>query len=391
MTKTAVVIGGGIAGTVAAIALHQVGVVPVVHEAREANSDGIGAFLTIADNGLAALAPLGLDQVVGDLGMPTRRMHLTSGRTGRDLGSTGMRARTLSRSDLYQALRLEAERRGIEIRYGKQIMAAEPIGAGVRAGFTDNTCTTGDLLIGADGLHSRTRTLLDPAAPAARYVGLLNTGGHAPDLHLEAPVGDAHFVFGRRCFFGWFTAPDAGTWWFANPPARTDPGRQALAAISPQEWRSRLQGLFADDRSPAAEAIDATAEIFAPWATYDFPKVPVWHDDRMVIIGDAAHATSPSAGQGASMAIEDAVVLARCVRDIPSTAEAFDAYERIRRPRVEKVVAAGRRNGSGKAAGPIGAVLRDAMMPYVIKRFANEEALAWMTDHRIDWDAPVTR
>ncbi|GAB3265956.1 FAD-dependent monooxygenase [Kineosporia babensis] len=385
------IIGGGIAGTVTAIALHEVGIRPVVHEAYGANSDGIGAFLTIQDNGLAALAPLGLDQVVGALGMPTKRMHLGSGRTGKELGSTGMRARTLSRSDLYQTLRSEAERRGIEIRYGKRLTDASRTDSGVRAAFEDGSFSEADLLIGADGLRSRTRVLLDPRAPQARFVGLLNTGGYAPSLKLGGAVGDAHFIFGKRCFFAWLTAPDGGTWWFANPPAKIDPGREALARISPDAWRQELKDLFAEDLSPALAAIDATDELFAPWTTYDFPRVPVWHDDRMVIIGDAAHATSPSAGQGASMAIEDAVVLARCLRDLPSIEDAFVAYERIRRSRVEKVVAAGRRNGSGKAAGPFAAILRDAMMPYVVKHWASEAALAWMTDYRIDWAEPVTR
>ncbi len=91
------------------------------------------------------------------------------------------------------------------------------------------------------------------------------------------------------------------------------------------------------------------------------------------------------------MAIEDAVALARCLRDLPETEDAFVAYERIRRSRVEKVVAAGRRNGSGKAAGPVAAVIRDALMPYVVKHWVSEEALAWMTEYRIDWATPVTR
>ncbi|GLY14301.1 FAD-dependent oxidoreductase [Kineosporia sp. NBRC 101677] len=391
MTKTAMIIGGGIAGTVTAIALHEAGLRSVVHEAYGAGSDGIGAFLTIQDNGLAALAPLGLHRVVGDLGMPTKRMHLGSGRTGKDLGSTGMRARTLSRSDLYLTLRSEAERRGIEICYGKRLVDASRTDSGVRAAFGDGTFSEGDLLIGADGLRSRTRALLDPGAPSARFVGLLNTGGYAPDLKLGGAVGDAHFIFGKRCFFAWLTAPDGGTWWFANPPAKSDPGRDGLDRISPEAWRQQLKDLFAGDRSPALAAIDATDELFPPWTTYDFPRVPVWHDDRMVIIGDAAHATAPSAGQGASMAIEDAVVLARCLRDLPSTEDAFVAYEQIRRSRVEKVVAAGRRNGSGKAAGPVGAVVRDAMMPYVVKHWASEKALAWMTEYRIDWAEPVRR
>lgn len=81
--------------------------------------------------------------------------------------------------------------------------------------------------------------------------------------------------------------------------------------------------LFVDDATPAVEAIRHTEHIFAGWITYDLPSVPTWHGDRVVIIGDAAHAVSPSAGQGASMAIEDGVILAMCVRDLPDLPRAL--------------------------------------------------------------------
>ena len=89
-------------------------------------------------------------------------------------------------------------------------------------------------------------------------------------------------------------------------------------------------------------------------STYDLGHVPVWHRGRLLVIGDAAHAPSPSSGQGASMALEDAVELARCLRDLPSVEEAFAAYDAVRRTRVEKVVAAGARSSSSKTPGPVG-------------------------------------
>jgi FAD-dependent urate hydroxylase len=87
------------------------------------------------------------------------------------------------------------------------------------------------------------------------------------------------------------------------------------------------------------------------------------------------------------MAIEDGLELARCLRDLPDLDSAFAAYERIRRARVERVVTLGRRNGSGKAQGPVGAWLRDLMLPLFLRRGAGDD---WLTDHRIDWDRPVT-
>jgi len=107
----------------------------------------------------------------------------------------------------------------------------------------------------------------------------------------------------------------------------------------------------------------------------------------MVLIGDAAHATSPSSGQGASLAMESAVELARCLRDLPP-AQAFAAYERLRRARVERIIAMAARTNSNKAAGPVARVLRDLLMPIAMK-LAKPEKWAWQFDHHIDWDAPV--
>jgi 2-polyprenyl-6-methoxyphenol hydroxylase-like FAD-dependent oxidoreductase len=105
----------------------------------------------------------------------------------------------------------------------------------------------------------------------------------------------------------------------------------------------------------------------------------------VVLAGDAAHAVAPSSGQGASMAIEDAVVLGRCLADRPGDLPgALAAYEQARRARVEKVVAVGRRNGSGKTAGPIGAAIRDALLPLVMRMlYRKGNPQAWILDHRV--------
>jgi 2-polyprenyl-6-methoxyphenol hydroxylase-like FAD-dependent oxidoreductase len=133
------------------------------------------------------------------------------------------------------------------------------------------------------------------------------------------------------------------------------------------------------------DIIDSTAEIFYGWNTYDMPPVPTWHNDRMVIVGDAAHATSPSSGQGASMAIEDGVVLAMCLRDTTDPAPAFARYERLRRRRVERIVAWGRRSSSTKVPGLIGRAVLDLVLPVVFRRMArNPAALAWMYDYRVE-------
>jgi 2-polyprenyl-6-methoxyphenol hydroxylase-like FAD-dependent oxidoreductase len=348
----------------------------------------VGAFLTLAVNGLAALDVLGLRDTVSELGMETPRMTMANGK-GRRLATLAMRARTVSRTDLYQALRDEAGKRGVDIEYGKRLVDAEATPTGVRAIFDDGTSAEGDLLVGADGLRSATRTIIDPKAPRPRHIGLLNVGGYARGLDLPGERGTANFVFGRRCFFGSFIHPNGEVWWFANPPSRREPAREELLAVTSEQWRARLVDLFRDDTGPMLDIIAATERVFPGWNTYDFPSVPTWHNDRMVLIGDAVHATSPSSGQGASLAIEDAVVLAKCLRDIPEVPAAFAAFKRLRQERVERVVRHGKRSGDGKAQGRVGAAIRDVFLPVIMRKMAASNSLNWIYDYRIDWETPV--
>ncbi|GGS70042.1 FAD-dependent oxidoreductase [Planobispora rosea] len=388
MTKKALIIGGGIAGPVTAMALRRAGIDSEVFEAYDHGSDGVGVFLTLAVNGLEALRVLDLHDPVRDLGMDSPRMEMLNGR-GRRLASLRQPGRTLRRADLYRVLRDEAVRRGVRFHYGKRLDDASITPDGVRAVFADGDAAEGDLLIGADGLRSRTRTIIDPAAPRARHVGLLNTGGFARGVTVPGEPGTYYFVFGGKCFFGYLIHPDGEVWWFANPPSRKEPTREELAAITPERWRARLTELFAGDTGPMSGIIAATEHIPPGWNTYDLPTVPRWSNERMVIVGDAAHAASPSSGQGASMAIEDAVVLAKCLRDVPGTRDAFTAYERLRRDRVERIVVQGRRNGDGKAPGAAGAFFRDLMMPMFMRWVEKKNALGWMHDYRISWDERV--
>ena len=105
----------------------------------------------------------------------------------------------------------------------------------------------------------------------------------------------------------------------------------------------------------------------------------------MVIIGDAAHAPSPTSGQGASMAAEDGVILAKALRDVGSIPEALAAYERERRARVEKIVAFGARGSSAKVPGRFGRLLRDGVLRLLFRFVITERSLAWQFGHRVDW------
>lgn len=382
----ALIAGGGIAGPVTAMALRKAGIDATVYEAYDRTADGVGAFLTLATNGLAALRTLDLHTLVRELGFDTPSMSIGMG--GRpfavfDFGDPlpdGTVTQTITRAAIYTALRDEAVRRGVRIEYGKRLTSASSTADGVSATFSDGTTARGDLLIGADGLRSTTRTVIDPDAPPPRYVPLLNAGGYARGLDLDAEPGRMHMVFGRNCFYAYLIHPSGDVWWFANPRQPRELTRDELARVP---WREKLRGLFTREDGPAIDLINATDEIFAGWNTYDFPKVPTWHRDRMVIIGDAAHATSPASGQGASMAIEDAVTLGKCLRDIEDVPAAFTHYESLRRARVERVVKQGKRNGDGKSLGP---VMRH-VLPLILKLAKpSASGTRWMYGHRIAWD-----
>jgi FAD-dependent urate hydroxylase len=383
------VVGGGIAGTVAAIALRKAGFAPIVAEALDVAADGVGAFLTLAPNGVSGLRALDLDTGILAAGFDTPRfvISLGDGHVCAEL-SAGADTKTIRRSDFYTGLRREADRQGIRFEYGKRLIDARCTGRSVVALFEDGTELDADLLIGADGIHSCVRSLLDEHAPRLRYLGLLNTGGFARGVDVPGQPGTLYFVFGKRCFFGWARHPSGEVWWFANPSRAKEPSRAELAAITPEVWHAELVDLLSADNSPARAIVEATERIIGPWPTHDLPAVRTWHRDRTIIIGDAVHAASPSSGQGASMAVEDALVLAKCLRDAPELERALVTYERLRRDRVEKIVAQGRRNGTGKTPGPFGRAMRDLFLRVVFPVMARRDAMAWIHDHRIDWDSP---
>ncbi|MEO3781992.1 NAD(P)/FAD-dependent oxidoreductase [Actinocorallia sp. B10E7] len=392
--RTALVVGGGIAGPAAAMALRKIGVEATVCEARPGRADGVGVFLTLGSNGLDALRTLGADTGPLAAGFPTPGILLRSS-TGRELGVSAISAapqdgpvsRTVKRSDLYRAVYGEAAAQGIRFEHGKRLVHAQDTGPSVRALFEDGSEATADLLVGADGVHSTVRRLIDPEAPSPVYGKLLNLGGYARGVKLDADPGSYVMIFGRKAFFGYVLSPDGEVWWFANVPRRDEPARAELEPVSAEAWLHRLKDLFADDAGPAVRILEATSpdDVMRASPLHLLPHLPRWHHGRMVVIGDAAHAPSPSSGQGASLAIEDAVELARCLRDVPDLPLA--RFEELRRPRVERIIKAAARVNSSKAAGPVGRVFIDAFLPLILRLAAGGEQTRRTYAHHIDWTA----
>jgi FAD-dependent urate hydroxylase len=387
--KKALVIGCGIGGPTVAMALQRAGIEPVVYEARKGSADEAGLFLNAACNGLAVLHTLGADKAVVAAGFPTPRMVMWSG-TGKHLGEvangptlpSGTVSITIQRGRMHHALRNEALARGIRIEHGKRLIDAHTTAAGVQARFEDGSTAEGDLLIGVDGLHSRTRALVDPGCPAPRYTGQLSLGGIVPSSALSPTPGTYHMIFGKRAFFGYSVTPAGEAYWFANLASATahEPERGS------DHWRQRLREAFRDDLGPALMLVEATPVLEA-YPIYDMPTVARWHRGGLVLLGDAAHATSPASGQGAAMALEDALELAKSLRDHGDLEHAFFAYEQLRRPRVERVVRYSARVGNSKLPGPVGRFFRDLMMPLALKLYNGSSAHAWLYRHHIAWSA----
>lgn len=391
MERTAIIIGGGIAGPLTAIGLRQAGIAATVYEAYE-QSSGLtaGAWLTVAVNGLAAMRSLGVHELVKQRGFASESIEFASG-TGKLLGALPIGGRladgtvthTIKRSELYRIMGEVAQREGVRILHGKRLVDAQQLDDAVVARFSDGSEARADMLIGADGVHSRTRKLIDAAAPEPCYMGLQNVGGFAVGCSSGLRERSYRMTFGKRCFFGYTVAPSGEVWWFANPPSARELTRSELAQL---DWRAHLLELFSADRGPMRELIQNTPGKLVGTNQYDLPNVPAWQRDRLLILGDAAHAASPSSGQGVSMAAEDALALTLCLREHGDPRTAFSAFVQARRARAERVVAHGRRRTDMKTVGPVGRMVRDLFLAQLFRLRSKQgvQSLAWLYEHRLE-------
>ncbi len=373
-----------------ALAARRVGLDVTVLERRERLDPDEGSWITLAPNGLDALAVLGVLDAARTIGHPGHTNRLF-GATGRLLGEVplgtpladGTVALTMKRSALSTLLAEAAVASGADLRLGAACAETEDRGRdGVRATLADGTSVAGDLLVGADGVHSRLRPALDPDAPPARYVGLTNFGGitrGAGDTGLAPEAW--HFVFGHRCFTGAFPLAGGDVAWFVNVP-RPQIGRDERAGTPETQWRAWLADLASTDVGPAADLIAAGTLELAGDNTFDLARVPTWRGPASVLVGDAVHAPSPSSGQGAAMALEDAVVLVGLVarHGLDGTAR----YEAARRRRVEGIVRAGARSSSAKIPGPVGRRVMEAGIRALAASGLMARDTLRTTAHRLD-------
>ena len=391
--RTALVIGGGIAGPVTATALVKAGIEAAVYEAYPAPTEGIGGGLALAPNGLAALGIIDADAAVRAVATPITGTVMAVGENSRRLPSLAdvEPLQVVGRGDLHRVLRERAIEAGVRFEYGKRLVGADQGPDSVTARFDDGSSATADILIGADGVRSTVRTLIDPQAPGADYTGMLAFQGYVEaGADLDPEPGVMTFAFGRRAYYLYWKMADGRITWGANLPSKSYMSLTEARAVPAEQWLRTLRETYAGDTPGELLAGRTTAEnLDITGAIHIMPPVPHWYRGRMVLVGDAVHAPSNSTGQGASLAIESAIQLARCLRDLPDAASAFAAYEGLRRERVERITKRGARTNSAKTPGPVARKAMHALMPVFFKVMNFEKTMGWEQRYRIDWDAPV--
>jgi 2-polyprenyl-6-methoxyphenol hydroxylase-like FAD-dependent oxidoreductase len=392
---SAMIIGSGIAGSATALALHRAGIDATVFEAYDRPADDVGGELMLAPNGVDALGVVGVADDIHEIGSPIRRTVMTDGQ-GRPFGEFDHLpdlppSRAVRRADLHRLLRERAEAAGVRYAYGRRLVGAVDTPDGVTAHFADGSTATADVMIGADGIRSTVRRLIDPSAPAAEYTGMLGFGGAVRAPRLGEP-GVMSLANGRDGFFGHWIGSDGGVNWFSNITSDEPVTLSEARRVSPERWLDRLRRAHAGDVQ-AQEVLDRVRpEDVLPFGAIEIlPPLPTWHRGRMVLVGDAAHAPSPVSGQGASLASESAVQLARCLRDLPGVRAAFATYEAMRRPRVEKIAADAARANQAKAPGPVAATVMRLLAPVARRTVLKPERMFGPVHrHRIEWNRRVT-
>lgn len=337
------IIGGGIGGLTAAIALAQRGASVDLLEQAPTIAE-VGAGLQISPNGWRVLAALGLADVIAATSLRAEAVQLRDFRHGAGvftmpLGRPDQPWHLIHRVDLIAALAEAAQSAGVTLRFGARVTAITPEAAGTLLQMADGTQEHHGLVVAADGLHSPARAALNPksrpfftgqvawrttiavnrplAAEAHVFMG--------PGRHLvRYPLRDHHLVN--------VVAVEERDDWAAEGWHHRDDPAHLIRAFT--------------DFCPEVTKLLAQAQDVHLWGLFRHPVAERWHAHKLVLLGDAAHPTLPFLAQGANMALEDAYALARCLAEDPDHAAAFARYQAIRRPRCARIVQAAGENAT---------------------------------------------
>ncbi|TWB58431.1 2-polyprenyl-6-methoxyphenol hydroxylase-like FAD-dependent oxidoreductase [Rhizobium sp. ERR 922] len=364
--------GAGIGGLVLALRLAKLGFRPVLFEARSKEAAlSEGEFLTLASNGMNGLRTVDCYEEVLRQGLETRAIELCNARGKRlalidqsdHLATFGTPAVTIKRGVLTGILIEKCQAEGISVQFGWRATKVDNLPHAVTLNFSEGAGLAVDLLVAADGLRSFVRTQIFPDYPLPQFTGLIGTGGLV-DADIPDMDGVMRMTFGEKAFFGYIKTASHPVYWFESFPADTP---DAVRTLEPTALAAHVRQMHADDPEPNRSILQAVGQIERSYPIFDMPQLPVWSSGRVVLLGDAAHAIGPHAGQGASMAIEDAVVLSSCLADTLDYGTAFARYEALRRPRIARVVKLTRQNASRKRKNSrLSLFLRDLLLPLLI-------------------------
>jgi 2-polyprenyl-6-methoxyphenol hydroxylase-like FAD-dependent oxidoreductase len=359
--QRAIIIGGGIGGLCTAIALRQTGIDAIVYEQAEELA-AAGAGLTLWANAIKALRKLGLADAVIKSGSKIRRAEIrTAGGRTLSRSESGeleqmFRDPTIAihRADLHNILlsALPAD----AVRLNAQCVRVDERGDLAAVHFFDGRRDEADIVIGADGIHSIIRRQLFPGVQL-RYSGYTAWRGVVATKDQSA-LGLTSESWGRGSRFGILRIDPERVYWFAT--ANTPAGMKLTGPAG----KADLQKRFAGWHHPIGLLIDSTpAETILQTDIYDFPPAKRWSSGRVVLLGDAIHPTTPNMGQGACMAIESSVVLARCLSEEPDITAAFNGYEALRMPRTAWITEQSWKIGRvGQLQNPLACAVRDLLV-----------------------------
>jgi 2-polyprenyl-6-methoxyphenol hydroxylase-like FAD-dependent oxidoreductase len=345
------VVGAGVAGLTAALALRADGhEIRVLEQATELRAGGFG--LNIWSNATTLLAELGFEVP----GAAFDSMQLRAGN----------RVRAEMRLPAKGAPHVDVDR-AVLLRALADRLPAGTIEFGVRAGTVDELVAAGaDLVVAADGSHSELRLDFPRRPERAVGKGWRVWQAVVPEIPVDLPLRQAAVVVDNSRFVGVWRLPGNSLEWFYENP-------RADRALSPPELLEMLRR--DDDDLVRGLAVATPDEAWTAWEAND--RWPNWRfvADRLAVIGDAAHPMMPCIGQGACMAIEDAVVLARCIRGRP-LAEGLALYQRRRRGRVLSRAVIARLSCAMRRPGPVTAPI---IATPLCKAFGATSALALRT------------
>ncbi|HEX6450910.1 MAG TPA: FAD-dependent monooxygenase [Trebonia sp.] len=336
--KSAVVVGGGIGGLTAAVALRQVGWRVTVLE-RATMFGEIGAGIALLSNGLRCLDAIGLGDAVRGSGLPMLAlgMRTPAGRWLSRIDGDGanLEARmgtttvVIHRAELHRILRdaLPAASLLAGVATTGIIGGADGGPAEVRFRHRDHDeVLHADLVVGADGVHSWVRAQRWPNAPAPVYSG--STTWRAITTPSSAVVTEMSLSWGQGTEFGVMPIVDGRTYWYAT--ANADEAQR-----NPDELRE-LRGRFGTWHEPIPTVLAHTPpQAVLRHDIYRLPKLDIYYRGSVVLLGDAAHAMTPNLGQGGGQALEDAIVLAAAVSRASNVATALFQYDHERRARTQ--------------------------------------------------------